>query len=182
MRKLLLPVLVLALGAGAARADQELLYLGAGITRNSVKDIASTASDFNTTSWKLLAGFRPISMFAVEADYIDLGSQTTSFSNASAHLQYKAFTGYAVGFLPLPVPYVDVFAKIGLARWSSSGSNVALPGNFFSLSDSGTEFAWGIGAQAHMGKLGVRLEYESFSLPNTNGANVFSLDAMLSLF
>ena len=181
MRKLLLPLLLLAFGAGAARAD-DLLYLGAGITRNSVKDIAQTASDFNTTSWKVLAGFRPISWFAAEADYIDLGSETTSFTNANAHLQYKAFTGYAVGFVPLPVPFVDVFGKVGLARWSSSGSNVALPGNFFSLSDSGTEFAWGIGAQAHMGSLGVRLEYESFSIPNTNGANVFSLDAMLSLF
>jgi opacity protein-like surface antigen len=182
MRRLLLPVIALALGVGVARADDQLLYVGAGLTRNDIKDIASTASDFNTTSWKVLAGFRPISMFAVEADYLDLGSQTTGFANSSAHLQYKAFTGYAVGFVPLPVPNVDVFGKIGLARWSSSGSNVSLPGNFFSLSDSGTEFAWGIGAQAHVGTLGVRLEYESFNIPNTNGANVFSLDAMLSFF
>ncbi|HEV8018208.1 MAG TPA: outer membrane beta-barrel protein [Steroidobacteraceae bacterium] len=182
MRKLLLTALVLAFGAGAARADEGLLYLGAGITRNSVKDIASTASDLNSTSWKVLAGFRPISWFAVEADYIDLGSETTNFTSATAHLQYKAFTGYAVGYVPLPVPFVDVFGKVGLARWSSSGSSVTLPSNFFSLSDNGTEFAWGIGAQAHMGNLGVRLEYESFNIPNTNGANVFSLDVMLSLF
>ena len=181
MRRLLLPVIALAFGAGTARADDQLLYVGAGLTRTDIKDIASTASDFNTTSWKVLAGFRPISMFAVEADYIDLGSETTGFSNgASAHLEYQAFAGYAVGFVPLPVPAVDVFGKIGLARWSSSGSNVSLPGNFFSLSDNGTEFAWGIGAQAHFGSLGVRLEYESFSIPNTNGANVFSLDVMYS--
>jgi hypothetical protein len=180
MRRLLLPVIALALGAGVARAD-DLLYVGAGLTRNDVKDIASTASDFNTTSWKVLAGFRPISWFAAEADYIDLGSETAGFSNgASAHLEYKAFAGYAVGFVPLPVPYADVFGKVGLARWSSSGSNVSLPGNFFSISDNGTEFAWGIGGQAHFGSLGVRLEYESFSIPNTNGANVFSLDVMLS--
>jgi outer membrane immunogenic protein len=180
MRRLLpLPVIALALAAGVARAD-DLLYVGAGLTRNDVKDIASTASDFNTTSWKVLAGFRPISLFAVEADYINLGSQTTSFSDSTAHLEYKAFAGYAVGFAPLPIPYVDVFGKIGLARWSSSGSNVSLPGNFFSLSDNGTEFAWGIGAQVHFGSLGARLEYESFNIPNTNGANVFSLDVMYS--
>ena len=179
-RLLLMPVIALTLGVGVARAD-DLLYVGAGLTRNDIKDIASTASDFNTTSWKLLAGFRPVSMFAVEADYIDLGSQTSSFSNdTSAHLQYRAFAGYAVGFVPLPVPYADVFGKVGLARWSSSGSNVSLPGNFFSISDNGTEFAWGIGAQVHFGTLGVRLEYESFNIPNTNGANVFSLDVMLS--
>ena len=180
MRRLLpLPVIALALAAGVARAD-DLLYVGAGLTRNDVKDIASTASDFNTTSWKVLAGFRPISLFAVEADYINLGSQTTSFSDSTAHLEYKAFAGYAVGFAPLPIPYVDVFGKIGLARWSSSGSNVSLPGNFFSLSDNGTEFAWGIGGQVHFGSLGARLEYESFNIPNTNGANVFSLDVMYS--
>jgi Outer membrane protein beta-barrel domain len=181
MRKLLL-VVALALAAGAAHADNGTLYVGAGISRDNLKNITATASDLNSTNYKIWAGFRPISVFAVEADYINLGSQTVNNAVASTHVNYKAFAGYAVGYLPLPVPYVDVFGKAGLARWNSSGGSSIPGGPFFSLSDEGTQFAWGIGAQAHVGNFGGRLEYENFSIRNTNGANIVSLSVFLNLF
>ena len=172
----------LALGATVAHADNALFYVGAGIARNKVSEITATNSDLNDTSWKVFAGVRPINAFAVEADYIDLGSQTTQFIDVNTHVQYKAFAGYAVGFLPLPVPVLDVFGKVGLARWQQSGSSNASPGNeLFSLSDNGTEFAWGVGAQAHFGAIGGRLEYEAFNIHNTSGANVISLSVFLNL-
>jgi len=180
MRKLAL-LIVLALGASGAYADEGLFYLGAGITRNSIKDVASINSDLNATSWTALVGVRPINLFAVEADYIDLGSQTTSYVDVSTHLEYKAFGAFAVGFVPLPVPFLDVFGKVGLARWNSSGSSNAPQSSLFSLSDNGTEFAWGVGAQVHAGKIGARLEYESFNIHNTDGANVVALEAILLL-
>jgi len=34
----------------------------------------------------------------------------------------------------------------------------------------------------HFGNVGARLEYESFSVANTSGAKVISLDAVVSLF
>ena len=178
-----LPLVLLALAASAAHADNGLLYLGAGIANDSLKDVTATNSDLNSTNWKVWAGVRPISLFAVEADYIDLGSKsvgppgTCALPCAGTHLDYKAFAGYAVGFAPIPVPWVDVFGKVGLARWTQSGSS-----NLISLSDNGTEFAWGLGAQVHVGNFGGRLEYESFSIRNTNGANVVSLSVFLNLF
>jgi hypothetical protein len=182
MRKLLL-VMVLTLGAGIARADNGFLYLGAGLTNDNLRDIAATNSDLSSTNWKVWAGFRPISLFAVEADYIDLGSQNVSSIVAgSTHLSYKAFTGYAVGYVPIPVPYLDVFGKVGLARWTSSGSVSPTPAQILSLSDNGTEFAWGVGGQVHFGNLGARLEYENFSIRNTDGANLVSLSVFLNLF
>ena len=178
MRTLLL--IVLALGAGATQAD-DLVYVGAGIVRSNIQDIAATNSSVNNTSWKAMIGLRPISMFAGELDYIDLGSDTIGGNNGVVHFEYKAVAGYAVGFVPIPVPYLDVFGKVGLARWSSSGSSVSSPtSGFFSLSNNGTEFAWGIGTQVHFGHIGARLEYENFSVPNTNGANVFSLEVFLT--
>lgn len=182
MRKLLF-VLALALAAGAAHADNGTFYVGAGISRDNLKNITATASDLNSTNWKVWAGFRPISVFAVEADYIDLGSQTVNNPITSTHVNYKAFAGYAVGYVPIPVPFLDVFGKAGLARWSSSGSASfgGTPG-LFSLSDSGTQFAWGIGAQVHVGNIGGRLEYENFGIRNTNGANIVSLSVFLNLF
>jgi len=181
MRKLL-ALLALALAAGAAHADNGTFYVGAGIARDNLKDITATASDLNSTNWKIWAGFRPISVFAVEADYIDLGSQTINNPVTSTHVDYKAFAGYAVGYLPIPVPFLDVFGKAGLARWNSSGGSSIPGGPFFSLSDEGTQFAWGIGAQAHVGNFGGRLEYENFSIRNTNGANIVSLSVFLNLF
>jgi OmpA-OmpF porin, OOP family len=181
MRKLL-ALLALMLAAGAAYADNGTFYVGAGISRDNIKDITATASDLNSTNWKIWAGFRPISVFAVEADYLDLGSQTISGPGGSTNLDYKAFAGYAVGYLPIPVPYLDVFGKAGLARWQSSGSTSFGGPGLFSLSDEGTEFAWGIGTQVHLGNFGARLEYENFSIRNTNGANIVSLSVFLNLF
>ena len=174
----LLLMAVLALGASAARAD-DLVYAGAGVLWSKISDVSVTASDLSNTAWKAFAGFRPIKQFAMEADYLDLGSQSANFVSGSTDLKYKAFAAYAVGFLPLPVPFLDVFAKGGLARWDSSGGTT-LPTGFTSLSANGTEFAWGIGTQAHFGSLGARLEYETFHIQNTSGANVISLSVMLS--
>jgi hypothetical protein len=188
MRRVL-TVTMLALGAGVAQADDNgLLYIGAGLTRDNLKDITATNGDLNSTDWKVYAGFRPISLFAVEVDYIDLGSETIELLQlppiVSTHLQYKAFAAYAVGFAPIPVPYLDVFGKIGVARWTASGgvSNGDLSSGGYSLSDNGTQFAWGVGAQLHFGNIGGRLEYENFNIRNTDGANVISLSVFLNLF
>jgi hypothetical protein len=189
MRKLLL-LIVLALGAGVAQADNGMLYVGAGVSNDNLKDITATNSNLNSTNWKVWAGMRPISVFAVEADYMRLGSQNVSSmfvsGTSTTHIDYKAFAGYAVGYLPIPMPYVDVFAKAGLARWTSSGASSVFiaPGSttFFSLSENGTQFAWGAGGQLHIGNLGARLEYESFSIRNTSGANLVSLSVFLNLF
>jgi Outer membrane protein beta-barrel domain len=184
MRRVL-PILALLFAAGAAHAADDLtVYLGAGISRDKLSDIQITNSDLNSTSWKALVGVRPLSVFAVEADYIDLGSQTFSNDevvNTGVHVSYKAFAGYAVGFVPLAIKYVDVFGKLGFARWSLSGSSSA-GGNLFSLSDNGTELAWGVGAQAHLGNVGGRLEYEDFHIRNTSGAGIFSASVFLNLF
>jgi Outer membrane protein beta-barrel domain len=180
MRKFL-ALLALALAAGVAHADNTF-YVGAGISRDNIKDISATASDLNSTNWKVWAGLRPISVFAVEADYIDLGSQTINNAGVDTHLNYKAFAAYAVGYVPIPVPFLDVFGKAGLARWQSSGGTSVPTLPLFSLSDEGTQFAWGIGAQAHVGNFGARLEYENFNIRNTNGANIVSLSVFLNLF
>jgi len=180
MQRLLLATL-LALAAGAAQADDDLFYLGAGVSSNKISEITAINSDLNSISWKAYAGVRPINAFAVEADYLDLGSQTVNTTQYNTSVNYKAFAGYAVGFVPVPVPYLDVFGKVGLARWQSGGSSNSPDAALFSLSQNGTEFAWGVGAQAHIGAFGGRLEYEAFHIQNTNGAGIVSLSVFLRL-
>jgi hypothetical protein len=185
MRRLLL-ITVLALGATAAQADDSLFYAGAGISRNQLSDIYNNGlaySDIDRTSWKALVGFRPISFVGVEADYMDLGSQSsTFFEGRAAHSNAKAFAAYGVGFLPVPIPFLDLFVKAGLSRWKLDGNTAASNGTpLFAFSNDGTSFAWGAGGQAHFGKFAARLEYEHFSISNTNGAGIVSLSALILL-
>jgi Outer membrane protein beta-barrel domain len=177
----LMLALALALAASGAHADDSWFYAGAGISRDNIRDIQATVSDLNATSWKALIGFRPIHWVGVEADYIDLGSQSSQYFSTYTHLDYKATAAYGVVFAPLPLPFVDVFGKLGVAHWNSSGGASSGPNNFFSLSDNGNEFAWGVGGMVHLGNIGARLEYENFHIRNTNGANVVSLEAILLL-
>jgi hypothetical protein len=201
MRKILLAAgVALIASAGVANADTNagnnylqtngLLYIGAGVSKNQVDGITHTGvpfADIDKTSWKAYAGFRPIRVFAVEADYMDLGNRTyTYIDGVSQHADAKAFAGYGVGFLPLPVPYFDLFAKAGVARWELSGNQSAAgqipPSSFFAFSNRGTEFAWGAGGQAQIKNIGGRLEWERFEIPGTaNGARVFSLSMIISL-
>lgn len=176
----------LAFAAGAAHAENGFYYVGAGVVRNSLTDITDLGGlpDLTNTSWKAFAGVRPLNWLAGELDYIDLGSgsstTTSSSGNISAHADGRALAAYAVGFFPIPLPIVDIYGKAGLARWKLNGdvNSLVSPGSF---STNGTEFAWGIGVQAHISMFGARLEYENFNIPNTSGAKVTSLSVFLNL-
>jgi len=181
---------VLALGANAAQAENGVFYLGAGGTRSrlTVPD-AYQAAELNNNSWKAFAGVRPLKWFAVEVDYVDLGSGSGSyFSNeavGSAHADSSAWAAYAVGFLPVPLPVVDFYGKAGVARWKLNGTvyfSYQFPpydATNTSTSSTGTDFAWGIGVQAHINIVGARLEYEEFNV-NGNPAKIWSLSAFLN--
>jgi len=208
MRRLL-PVIVLAFGTGVAQADNGLFYFGVGVTRNNADTEALGGAGGNSnqlglpfpnvssTSWDVFAGFRPISLFAVEADYFDLGSGKNTVAPdltcgyifvpgpcvTTWQTDAKAYGGYAVGFLPIPLPYLDVYGKVGVARYELHGtfSNSGGPpatNSTIPYSDNSTVFAWGLGVQAHIGIIGGRLEYAGFDKASTS---VFSLSVFLNL-
>lgn len=173
MRKfLLLPVLALA--AVTAHADDGAdtnVYAGAGITSADVQNIQGTGFNIDNTSVKALAGLR-FSLIGAEVDYYRLGSESRNFYFGGANADAHAFAAYAVGYLPLPI--LDFFGKVGLDRWQLNG-NSTNP-SLFQFSDSGTQFAWGLGAQEHFGNFLARLEYEHLAMSNTDGTRVISLD------
>jgi hypothetical protein len=192
MRKLIL-IAALALATTAARADNGFWYVGAGVVRNSLTvtvspdDIPAPSDgseggepiDLNNTAWKAYVGVRPLRWLAGELDYIDLGSGgVADYAEANG----KAVAAYAVGFLPIPLPLVDVFGKVGLARWRLNATVFSLspyvPAS--ETSSDGTGFAWGIGAQAQISMVGVRLEYEGFTVTHSNGAHIASLSVFFS--
>jgi hypothetical protein len=62
----------------------------------------------------LLAGLRPIDIFAVELNCIDLGQERGSIGPVGHSVDSKAYAAFVVGYLPLPL--VDLYAKAGVAR------------------------------------------------------------------
>lgn len=178
MRKLLV-IAIFGLAATAAQAQLPDAYVGAGVSQARLDNIFGSGSDFdlNNTAWKAFIGIRPIPFLGAEVNYMDLGSESRRFGfggyGERGHVDAHAFSAFAVGFLPLPLPFVDVFAKAGAARWNLNGHTDS---SLFAIDDHGTDFAWGGGAQAHFGALGLRLEYEQFNVRNTDGAKVVSVD------
>ena len=177
MRKLMI-CLALASVCGVSQAADNGFYLGAGVTQAKLDNVGDNfdsgdLDDFkiDNTAWKIIAGFRPIDMFAVELNYDDLGDEGRTVGGVRFNADAKAFAAYAVGFLPIPV--VDLYAKAGLARWETSGSATGL----FDFDDHGTEFAYGAGVQVHWGSLAARLEYEQFDVENTDGVELLTLGA-----
>ncbi len=175
---LLLPVLgVVALPTQAADNG---FYLGAALTDskidnvNEIEDLVGDI-DLSDNSFKIIAGLRPLNWLALEANYIDLGSERrTVLTNVGVNIDAKAYAGYAVGLLRLDPAPIDLYGKLGLARWEVDGSVSSVLGNF-RASENGTELAYGAGVQARFGSLALRAEYETFDIEDTDGLDLISL-------
>ncbi|MBV6423100.1 MAG: hypothetical protein NAOJABEB_00890 [Steroidobacteraceae bacterium] len=169
LRRLLWSLCALSLCGTAAAADNGF-YLGAAVSQSKIDGFGSNF-DLDDTGYKVIAGFRPLDVFAVELNYMDLGSDSATAGAAQFTGEATAFAGF--GLLMLPLPFVDLYVKAGVASWEAKGSLSSV--TVSRLKDDGTEFAYGAGVQAHFGSLGARLEYESFDIENTDGVDLFSL-------
>jgi OOP family OmpA-OmpF porin len=149
-------------GGASAQDSSEAVkgfYIGAGAGQARYDDDFDIGDlDREDTSWKALAGWRFADQFALEASYIDFGDSTapaalglTPFAQSA-----KAYTLQAVGFIP--VPYVDLFAKVGVARIDAEGGG----GPLARVNDKATNFAYGWGAQYRWRSFAIRAEYERF--------------------
>ncbi len=185
-RSLRLLAVCSALAACApAFADSDLLgiYVGAGVGRANLKQDYYQI-DAHTTGWKLLVGWRPISVFGVEAEYADFGSKDVTTYAGAAHVSAdaKAAAVFAMGYLPVPVPWIDVYGKVGVADTKANTSiaptGVSVPACqgtcppaviYPATNDnSRTAVAWGAGLQFKVDRLAARVEYELFDGPQGN--------------
>jgi opacity protein-like surface antigen len=175
LRRMRLMFLCGALAACSPVLADDLLgiYVGAGAGRSAlVQDYYQI--DSHVTGWKVLAGWRPFSLLGVEAEYADLGSKGVDTYAGSAHVDTdaKATAIYALGYLPLPLPWIDVYAKVGAARVKAGTTEYPLcpataicNGIAVTTDDDRTSVAWGAGVQLKWGRLAGRLDYERFDGP-----------------
>src|SRR5271170_1284923 len=132
----------LAIGAcaasTAAMADNPAgFYLGAGVGYSTVRSddpAYGYPGYFNDhqTAWKLIAGVRPIPFVGAELEYIDFGQPGTynGYYNANYYgtdSHPRAGALFAVGYLPLPVPFFDIYGKAGVARLETDVTTTVTP-------------------------------------------------------
>ena len=134
---------ILAVGACAAStaalAENPVgFYLGAGVGYSTVRSDDSAYGlpgyyNDHQTAWKVIAGVRPISIVGAEFEYIDFGQPGNRFYNSYNYYNSNGFDShpraaalFGVGYLPLPIPFIDVYGKAGIARLRNDVTTVSL--------------------------------------------------------
>lgn len=167
------------------------LYVGAGVGRATINQTQFDSYgdvfhhvDGQPLGWNAVVGVRPIPFIGGEAEYIDFGNKrlgagpaynfggyTQQFLGGEAH--DRAGAVFAVGYLPLPIPWAEPFAKLGWAQIWEHDNYSGIYGNLVngvpvgqasasqSTHPSGT--AYGGGVQFHFSQLAVRAQYERIS-------------------
>jgi opacity protein-like surface antigen len=181
---------VFAVGAcaasAAALADNPAgFYLGAGVGYSTIRSddpgygLPGYYND-HQTAWKVIAGVRPIPIVGAEFEYIDFGQP-----NGLNHYYNSAYYGldshprapalFAVGYLPLPVPFFDIYAKAGVAHLETDVTTTVTPtcaaGQNCSLivpysyrhDETANKAAYGVGVQSKAWGVSFRAEYERIS-------------------
>jgi len=189
-------------GSANALADGTLLglynplgvYAGAGLGRSSINqtDFDQFGSVFHhidgqPLGWNAVIGLRPIPFLGAEAEYIDFGNTRTGALPAFNANQFlggetrdRAAALFGVGYLPLPIPWVEPFVKLGWAQMSEHDSYSGIyNGVFFNGAPLGLAAAsqnthpngaaYGGGVQFHFEQLAIRAQYERISGERTFG-------------
>lgn len=177
--------------AAAIAADPLGFYIGGSVGEAHVRstnhlngpplifDESDTGSRENHSGWKAFVGARPIPVMGIEVAYTNFGNAFapgppgTLFGYFSDNLKQSAITAFGVGYLPLPIPFLELYGKLGIARLNTNAQETIEPptcpatdilpycGPHTLRQDQWTtEFAYGAGVQGKFGQFAVRAEYE----------------------
>jgi hypothetical protein len=159
------------------------LYAGVGVGYSTVRSddpAYGFPGYFNDhqTAWKVMAGVRPISLVGAELEYIDFGQPSThrgyfdtNYYGTDSHPRAAAL--FAVGYLPLPIPLIDIYGKAGVARLQTDvtttvaancGTQTTCPQYVTSRrNQTDNKLAYGVGVQSKFWGVAFRAEYERIS-------------------
>jgi len=165
-------------------------YVGAGFGRfnvepDNISDVGSGLVDITRAhddAFKILAGYRFMPYFALEANYIDFGTPKSTFSTSGSDGNYQL---HASGFAPfgvatLPLGPFEIFGKAG---WLFSNNKVKVflnqPGQqVIQTSHSSTDFMWGGGLGFTLfHHFNINAEYDRVQVENAHGSDALWLAA-----
>jgi len=174
-------IVMLAVGPAAAKNG---FYLGGSVGQTflTVNDLELDLESFDykadTTSYKIIAGYRFMGFLAVEGNYVNFGNLKDSYAGdgepVSLETDLSGFDVCAMGMLPLGI--ADIFAKAGLVSWDADLQEAV--GQIIDYgSDSGTDLVVGLGVQVRFKGLAVRGEVEYFDIADADSVYLISLGA-----
>jgi opacity protein-like surface antigen len=161
------------------------LYVGAGVGESTIRSddpgygLPAYYND-HQTAWKAVVGIRPISLVGAEVEYIDFGQPGHRYNDDPAVYGYDSHPTapvlFALGYLPIPVPFIDIYAKAGVARLRLTANDYASEpcgtagGNCYVITGRSdvtqTKFAYGAGVSSKLPfGFTVRAEYERITSP-----------------
>jgi|GraSoiStandDraft_24_1057298.scaffolds.fasta_scaffold70825_1 hypothetical protein len=154
-----------------AEAADNGFYLGAGVTKTKFDSSDFGDVKLDDSSYKVIAGIRPLDWIAFEVNYVDLGKDSAAISpGVTSKIDANALTGSVLLLKEFQI--VDLYARAGLAHWKLNGTVTG----FGSDSENGNEFTYGAGVGVHFGSIGVRAEYERFRIGDLDtNVNTYSL-------
>jgi len=159
-------------------------YAGGGVGRydiriNNAADLGNTIDHYSATdtAYQFLAGWRFAPYLALEANYMNLGTNRRHFGPGT-QLTNKIY-GWAPWIVAtVPLGPIEVFARGG-EYWYRYHRDFITPGaEFVSASNAYRHFVWGVGVGGVVAKvLALRLEYDILNIQNTNNSNALWLTA-----
>ncbi len=168
-------------GSAAALAENPLgLYVGAGAGYSTIRSDAPDYGypgyfDDRQAAWKGIVGIKPpLLPVGLEAEYLDFGQPGHHDGNYNAEDSHpRAAALFAIGYLPIPLPFVDFYGKAGAARLKTTVNPLVsncdaatqdctgVTPSVFRRDVTDTKFAYGAGVQSRFAfGLAVRAEYE----------------------
>jgi len=153
------------------------IYLGGGIgstffsteVNDPINQLKNDISE-NSVAWKIFGGYHITDFLNIEGGYRSFEKISSTFASAVYNSKTTGWDIEGLGRLQLLI--FDVFAKAGMMFWSTDESILGT-----SSSETGSSFLWGLGAGAHLGPLGVRLEWESIAMSGPTSLSMLSLGA-----
>jgi hypothetical protein len=117
--------------------------------------------DDSDSGYKVFLGYNfgiiPLINVAVEGSYVDLGKAQGTVAGSSSDTAVTGLNAY--GLLGFNFGPFSLFGKVGSISWDSEST---VQGN--KVKTSGSDPAYGVGAQFQLGSIAIRAEYEVFDI------------------
>jgi OmpA-OmpF porin, OOP family len=108
---------------------------------------ALASCDRRDKGWKMFAGYRMNRVLAFEASFIDFGKRsltaTSGAESTTVTARASAFSADAVVMIPLG--WLEVFGKAGIAKVKAQSTDTTLAGTTFKLGKNDNEAHYGLG-------------------------------------
>ena len=166
---------------GNAQAADGGLYFGGGVGTVALEAVIDDGGvvlpnppptfDEDDLGWKVMGGYNfALGTFSLglEGSYVNLGAPSMDIATVPVEIESTALAGY--GTAGLDFGPLGIFGKYGVVSWDA---DAIIDGA--SVSDDGTDPAYGIGARLYLGSFEFRGEYEIFDIEDTEDVSMVSL-------